>query len=68
MEHRAVRGPATGEVMTLHHTLEAFSDTVVGHRAPDLGWLAYSAVFGGLFVIGAVAAFRKSEPYFAESV
>src|SRR4051794_40659100 len=25
MEHRAVRGPAAGEVMTLHHTLEAFA-------------------------------------------
>src|SRR5437763_798124 len=25
MEHRAVRGPAAGEVMTLHHALEAFA-------------------------------------------
>src|SRR4051794_12285514 len=25
MEHRAVRGPASGEVMTLHHALEAFA-------------------------------------------
>src|SRR4051812_39071282 len=25
MEHRTVRGPAAGEVMTLHHALEAFA-------------------------------------------
>jgi ABC-type polysaccharide/polyol phosphate export permease len=48
--------------------LEAVSATVVDHRAPDFGWLAYSLVFGLLLLTGALGAFRKLEPYFAESV
>ena len=48
--------------------LEAISTTVVAHRAPDLAWVAYSLVFGLLLLGGALLAFRKLEPYFAESV
>ena len=43
-------------------------DTVVGHQMPDLAWLGYSAAFAvGLFALS-VSAFRKMEPFFAESV
>jgi ABC-type polysaccharide/polyol phosphate export permease len=49
-------------------SLEAVSATVVGHRAPDLGWLGYSLGFSLVFLILSLAAFRKLEPYFAESV
>jgi lipopolysaccharide transport system permease protein len=48
--------------------LEAISTTVVGHQAPDLAWLAYSLCFGILLMGGSLLAFRKLEPYFAESV
>lgn len=48
--------------------LEAVSATVVGHQTPDLGWLAYSLAFGAVFLVVAMTAFRKLEPYFAESV
>jgi homopolymeric O-antigen transport system permease protein len=48
--------------------LEAVSATVVWHQAPDLAWLGYSIGFGVVILIGSLAAFRKLEPYFAESV
>ena len=48
--------------------LEAISATVVGHRPPDLAWVAYSLAFGLLLLGGSLTAFRKLEPYFAESV
>lgn len=48
--------------------LEAISATVVGHRPPDAGWLAYSSAFAALLLVGSLAAFRRLEPYFAESV
>lgn len=48
--------------------LEAVSGTVVGHTAPDLGWLAYSLTFGFVFLWASMTVFRKLEPFFAESV
>ncbi len=48
--------------------LEAVSATVVHHQMPDLTWLAYSFVFGVVFLLLSMAGFRKLEPYFAESV
>jgi len=48
--------------------LDAVSETVVRHSAPDLRWLAYSLTFGVFFLWLSLSAFRKMEPYFAESV
>ncbi len=48
--------------------LQAISDTVVGHRMPELAWLGYSAAFGVALLVLSVAVFRKLEPFFAESV
>lgn len=48
--------------------LEAIATTVVGHRSPDLAWVAYSFAFGFVLLGGSLLAFRKLEPYFAESV
>ena len=48
--------------------LEAASDTVVRHVAPDFGWLLYSLVFAAVFLWGSLVLFMKVEPYFAESV
>jgi ABC-type polysaccharide/polyol phosphate export permease len=48
--------------------LEGLATVVVDHRAPDLGWLAYSALWsvGGLLIAGAL--FKRLEPLFAEAV
>jgi ABC-type polysaccharide/polyol phosphate export permease len=48
--------------------LEAVAATVVEHRSPNLAWLGYSLAFAVLLLAGALAAFRKLEPFFAESV
>ena len=48
--------------------LQSISDTVVGHRPPDLPWLGYSVAFGAVALVLSVIAFRKLEPFFAESV
>ncbi len=48
--------------------LEGVSAAVVHHQAPDLAWLGYSLGFAVVFAGGALLAFRKLEPYFAESV
>jgi len=48
--------------------IESFRDTVILHRAPAYGWLAYSAVWAclGFFLVWVV--FQKSEGSFAESI
>lgn len=48
--------------------LEAVSATVVRHQMPDLHWLGYSMGFAVVFLFLAMTAFRKLEPFFAESV
>src|SRR5262245_4417433 len=48
--------------------LEGISATVIWHRSPSLFWLTYSFVCTGVLLGAAVAIFRKSEPYFAESI
>jgi ABC-type polysaccharide/polyol phosphate export permease len=48
--------------------LEGISQVVVHHHAPPLEWLAYSCVVSiALFWIS-LSAFKKLEPYFAESI
>lgn len=48
--------------------LESIRDVVILHRAPQLAWLAYSAIWSivGLFVSWKL--FKQAEPSFAESV
>jgi len=48
--------------------LESLSATVVWHRAPNLAWLGYSAVwaFGGL--VASWLIFRRTERLFAENI
>jgi lipopolysaccharide transport system permease protein len=48
--------------------LEALGRTVVLHRAPDLGWLAYSTGFALAALLGSLAFFKQVEPYFAEAI
>ena len=48
--------------------LEAINACVVHHRAPDLGWLAYSAVVSCLMLGFGYPLFKKMEPAFAESI
>jgi ABC-type polysaccharide/polyol phosphate export permease len=52
----------------LSPVLEAVSATVVGHRVPSIGWVLYSLIFSLLLLGISLVAFRKLEPYFAESV
>ena len=48
--------------------LEGISATVILHHGPSLPWVSHSVVFAvGLF-IAALAAFKKLEPFFAESI
>ena len=48
--------------------LEALNDCIVRQRAPDIGWVLYSAVVSaGAFVISLVL-FKRLEPAFAESI
>jgi lipopolysaccharide transport system permease protein len=48
--------------------LEGISTTVILHRSPSLLWLSYSFVVTACLFIGALASFKKLEPFFAESV
>ena len=48
--------------------LESLRDTVILHRAPDYGWLAYSAVWAILGFLLVWVVFQKSEASFAESI
>ena len=48
--------------------LESFSDCIVRQQPPNLPWLAYSAAFGLISVIGGFVFFKNLEPAFAESI
>jgi ABC-type polysaccharide/polyol phosphate export permease len=48
--------------------LEGFSTCIVRHQPPDLPWLAYSAVFGLISLLGGFVFFKHLEPAFAESI
>ena len=48
--------------------LEAIATTVVHQQSPSIAWLSYSFIMTGILFTAAVAAFRKLEPFFAESV
>jgi len=48
--------------------LDAFVACVSRHQAPDLRWLAYSASFAALLLIGGYVFFKHLEQGFAESV
>jgi ABC-type polysaccharide/polyol phosphate export permease len=45
-----------------------FSDTVVAHREPPLGWMLYAGAVSVALVVIAPNLFRAVEPKFAESV
>lgn len=48
--------------------LEGISAAVLGRPMPLGGWVLYSAVTSVIGFIGALAFFKRTEPYFAESV
>lgn len=48
--------------------LEGLAACVVGHQAPMLGWLAYSAVFSFVALALSYKIFRMLEPAFAEYI
>ncbi len=48
--------------------LEGFDAAIVGHQAPDLAWVGYSAGVAVVILIGAYSFFKRSEPAFAESI
>jgi ABC-type polysaccharide/polyol phosphate export permease len=48
--------------------LEAFCNTIILHRAPDLRWLAYSAVWSCTILTVSWRIFRRAESSFAECV
>jgi ABC-type polysaccharide/polyol phosphate export permease len=48
--------------------LEGISAAVLGRPMPAGGWLLYSAMASVICFIGAFAFFKRTEPYFAESV
>lgn len=48
--------------------LEAIATTVILQQSPSLAWVFYSFVLTGVLFTAAIAAFRKLEPFFAESV
>jgi len=48
--------------------LEGFANVVVGHTAPPLAWLGYSAGASLVTLVVALRLFHRLEPYFAESV
>ncbi|HET7188889.1 MAG TPA: ABC transporter permease [Gemmatimonadaceae bacterium] len=48
--------------------LEGISAAVLGHPLPYGGWVVYSAVTSVLLFVAALAFFKRTEPYFAESV
>ena len=41
---------------------------MLGRPMPFTGWLLYSAVTAVCGFVGALAFFKRTEPYFAESV
>ena len=48
--------------------LEALRSVIVLHRAPDLNWVMYSAIFAIVSSALAYTFFKKLEPAFAESI
>lgn len=48
--------------------LESISDVVVSHEAPDVGWVAYSAVFSVALFFFAYWFFKRLEAKFAEYI
>ncbi len=48
--------------------LVGLADVVVAHRAPDLGWTAYSMGVAVACCVLGVIAFRRLEPLFAERI
>jgi len=48
--------------------LESLRSVIVLHRAPDLNWLLYSAIFAIVATVLAYTFFKKLEPAFAESI
>lgn len=48
--------------------LESINTCIVHHRAPDFGWLAYSAIFSCLVFSGGYPFFKKLESTFAENI
>jgi lipopolysaccharide transport system permease protein len=48
--------------------LEGISTTVVLHHSPPLVWISYTFVVTSCLFLGALALFKKLEPFFAESV
>lgn len=48
--------------------LEGIGAAVVGGTMPALGWFAYSGAFALIGFLLALTAFKRMEPYFAESV
>jgi ABC-type polysaccharide/polyol phosphate export permease len=48
--------------------LEGIAAAVVLHQRPSLPWLSYSVACSVLLFVAALGAFRKFEPYFAESI
>ena len=48
--------------------IEGFSNCLVYQQAPDFGWLAYSAGFALVSIVGGFVFFKHLEPAFAESI
>ncbi len=48
--------------------LEGLASAVVLHQCPSLPWVSYSVACSALLFVAALGAFRKVEPYFAESI
>ncbi len=48
--------------------IEGFSACLVYNQAPDLPWLAYSASFALVSILGGFVFFKHLEPVFAESI
>jgi ABC-type polysaccharide/polyol phosphate export permease len=48
--------------------LEALSDAVVRHRAPDVAWVMYSTAVASLILLAGYWFFKKLEHKFAESI
>ena len=48
--------------------LEGISTVVVHHAAPSLPWVAYSCGMAVALFAVSLTAFKKLEPYFAESI
>jgi lipopolysaccharide transport system permease protein len=48
--------------------LEGLSDCITRQQRPDLSWLAYSASFAAVALLGGYVFFKHLEPAFAESI